>query len=340
MEPSTVSSAHFSTGQFDAWRESIAVVFDVEPPVQGGALPFDANVEAFQLADMVVTDARLGEQRYVRSPARSRSDGMDHFVFNLYRTGGWRAQTAQGEFKGRAGQVSVLDLARDLISDEPTSDLVSLFVPRFLVEDSLPNLSGLHGRAPTGPHAALLADYIDLLARRLPTLPSGHEQALSRATCDMLAACLQPSLVGLEAARPGLELVLLRRAKRFINAHLASAELNSDGVCQAVGVSRRTLYRLFEEEGGVQHYIQSSRLARIRLILVDPNDTRRISEIAGAFGFSRSDHFARAFKHQFGLSPSEARGPPHRDGGEPGKAFPFRSFGAQDFENWIRALPV
>ncbi len=33
----------------------------------------------------------------------------------------------------------------------------------------------------------------------------------------MLAACLAPSLANVEAVRPGLELVLLRRAKRYID---------------------------------------------------------------------------------------------------------------------------
>nr|WP_234890076.1 hypothetical protein [Sinorhizobium medicae] len=76
---------------------------------------------------------------------------MDHFVLNLYRTGGWRAETARGEFEGRAGQVSVLDLSCELISDEPDCHLVALFLPRSLIEDRLPNLGGLHGSAPTDP---------------------------------------------------------------------------------------------------------------------------------------------------------------------------------------------
>jgi AraC-like DNA-binding protein len=286
----------------------------------------------------VVTDARLGAQRYVRSSARGRLDGIDHFVFNLYRSGGWKAQTDQGEFEGGAGQVSILDLARDLISDEPTSDLVTLFVPRPLMDDRLPNLSALHGRAPTGPYALLLAEFIDLLARRLPTLPAGDAQGLSRATCEMLAACIQPSLIGIETARPGLELVLLGRAKRLIDARLGSPDLTVDAICHALGVSRRTLYRLFQQEGGVQHYVQAKRLDRIRSLLADPNETRRISEIAAEFGFLRSDHFARTFKQQFGYSPSEGRDPAHPRVETGSGASPDVPGASQNFDDWIRAL--
>lgn len=339
MRNSTIESTRFSSQDFDVWRESIDVVFDVERP-QGNSAPFNANVEAFQLGDMVVTDAVLGAQRYTRSAARTRRDGMDHFVLNLYRTGGWRASTARGEFVGTAGQVSVLDLSAELVSDEPDCNLVALFLPRSLLEERLPNLGELHGSAPTGPHAVLLAEYIDMLARRLPTLPSGDETALAEATCQMLAACLAPSLVNQEAARPGLELVLLRRAKRYIEAHLDARELQIDAICNIVGVSRRTLYRLFEADGGVLHYIQSRRLGRIRSILADPRDTRRISDIAAEFGFLRGDHFARAFKQQYGKTARDLRNLLDRyPEGEPDTSMSEQDR-HQGFDDWIRQLPL
>jgi hypothetical protein len=150
---------------------------------------------------------------------------------------------------------SVLDLASELVRDEMDCDLVTLFLPRSLVEERLPELSALHGSAPIGPYAALLAEFLDLLARRLPTLPAGEEQALGRATAEMLTVCIAPSLANIEAARPGLELVLQRRARRFIEAHLASPDLTMDVICGAVGVSRRALYRVSRQfrSGGACH---------------------------------------------------------------------------------------
>jgi AraC-like DNA-binding protein len=338
MSPSTIASSRFSTHQFEVWRESIEVVFDVESTSEEAGRNFSADVEAFQLGDMVITNATLGEQRYLRSSARARRDGMDHFVLNLYRSGGWRAQTARGDFDGVPGQVSVLDLAKDLVSDEPNSQLVTLFLPRSLIEERLPNLGDLHGRAPTGPHADLLAEYIDLLARRLPTLPTGQEQALNRATCEMLAACLSPTLSNLEPARAGLDLVLHRRAKRFIEAKLSSRELTIDAICGALGVSRRTVYRLFEKDGGVQRYIHVRRLERIKSLLGDPTERRRIAEIASELGFPRSDHFARAFKLHYGQSARELREAVAKRPDAGPLASASAASGAQQFDDWIRAL--
>ncbi|WP_246752718.1 helix-turn-helix domain-containing protein [Sinorhizobium sp. BG8] len=178
-----------------------------------------------------------------------------------------------------------------------------------------------------------------MLARRLPSLPSGDEAALAGATCHMLVACLAPSLTNVEAARPALEMVLLRRAKRYIEAHLKSNALSIDAICNIVGVSRRTLYRLFEHEDGVLHYIQSRRLECIRTILADPADTRRISDIAAEIGFARSDHFARAFKQQYGETARDVRDGLRRSSDtRPDRNTKERGSRA-GFSDWIRQIP-
>lgn len=307
MVSSIIPSLDFSTREFENWRDFVSVAFDVETDSDPNR--FEARVGTFQLDDLVICNATLGAQRYIRTSERVRKDDVDHFVLNLYRKGGWRSQTDNGEFDGHTGQICVLDLARQLISDEPESDLVAMFVPRELIEERVPNASFLHGNAPIGPFGQLLADYMNLLSRQLPRLPIGSERELSRATYEMISACLRPSVAHLDAARPTLEVVLRIRAKRYIEDHLQASNLDVDSICIALSVSRRTLFRLFEHEGGIQHYIQLKRLKRIRSILSNPTETRRISEIAAEFGFLRSDHFARSFKHLFGEAARDVRDP-------------------------------
>lgn len=128
---------------------------------------------------------------------------------------------------------------------------------------------------------------------------------------------------------------------RFRAVHIPSSQTAwgraADAICKIVGVSRRTLYRLFETEGGVLHYIQSRRLERIRSILANPSDTRRISEIAAEFGFLRGDHFARVFKQQFGQSARDLRQSVKSDG--PLDAGPVVGTPHAGFDDWIRQLP-
>ena len=74
-----------------------------------------------------------------------------------------------------------------------------------------------------------------------------------------------------------------------------------------MGISRSRLYRLFEPYGGVNHYIQHRRLLHAYAALADPNDHRRILDIAEERGFDDAAEFSRAFRREFGYSPSEVR---------------------------------
>ena len=135
-------------------------------------------------------------------------------------------------------------------------------------------------------------------------------------------------------------MVLQRRARRFIDGHLTAPDLTADAICGAVGVSRRTLYRPCDQEGGVYRYIQVRRLDRIKALLADDaNEAGRISEIAAQFGFTRADHFSCAFKRQFGKSARDLRErtPRHPETiAETG----MRRGDTSGFDNWSRSLHV
>jgi AraC-like DNA-binding protein len=74
-------------------------------------------------------------------------------------------------------------------------------------------------------------------------------------------------------------------------------------------ISRATLYRLFEDEGGVAAYILSRRLDRCRAILgASTGRDPSISELAFNHGFVSVAHFSRAFRRRFGIAPRDGRG--------------------------------
>jgi AraC-like DNA-binding protein len=94
----------------------------------------------------------------------------------------------------------------------------------------------------------------------------------------------------------------------MIRARLASAMLTPDRLSQAAGVSRSTLYRLFEPLGGVAAVIQAERLAQARRLLEDPREHRPIQQIAQAVGFFDASVFSRAFRRAHHASPGQLRG--------------------------------
>ena len=103
-----------------------------------------------------------------------------------------------------------------------------------------------------------------------------------------------------------LEFARRESVKRFIEANL-SVELTAETICEATGVSRATLYRIFQSDGGVAGVIQTRRLVRLRAALGDARDDRPLADIAEACGFKSESHMGRLFRKAFATSPGEYR---------------------------------
>lgn len=110
----------------------------------------------------------------------------------------------------------------------------------------------------------------------------------------------------MEAQTP-IDATLLARARRMIDGRLTDRDLTSEMLCSELGVSRSRLYRIFEPLGGIASYIRKRRLLRTRDALSDIEDTRSISRIAEQWGFVDASAYSRTFRHEFGISPKEAR---------------------------------
>jgi AraC-like DNA-binding protein len=74
-----------------------------------------------------------------------------------------------------------------------------------------------------------------------------------------------------------------------------------------MGISRRQLYYIFEQHGGVMKFIGQRRLAACYGALVTLTEKRMISSIAYEYGFTNLSSFYRQFQARYGFSPGEAR---------------------------------
>jgi AraC-like DNA-binding protein len=131
-------------------------------------------------------------------------------------------------------------------------------------------------------------------------------QELCATTYDFIAACLRPCSAHPDRADPTVDTVWALRAKRFIVCNIEQ-DLSIDRICRDLGVSRRTLYRLFEPLGGVHAYIRERRLDNICRVLRSGVDPRPISEIAAQHRFKNRAVFWRAFRSRYGVTPADVR---------------------------------
>jgi AraC-like DNA-binding protein len=333
-------SVRFSTADFpapegwDIWCEQIGEVFDVALDAgQGAAARVD--VELIQCDQLLFGAIGLSgpRQRGVRSAQKARRDQLDHYVIELYTHGGNFGETPSGSFEAGTGTVNVTDMARPLTVTSGNAHSLTLTVPRPLLDAHLPENANLHGLVLADGPGGFLADYLLLLRRQLPQLDSKDAAWVSQGTVAMVAACLAPSMKPPDEASAPVNAVLLGRVERLVESMLGDRQLSAQHICAALGVSRSRLYRLFEPHGGVAQYIQNRRLAKIRMALLDPQDRRRISDLAYAYGFVSAAHFSRCFRRHFGYAPSEVRGLAGEE--RPGVLGPVPSCD-RIFASWLR----
>lgn len=131
--------------------------------------------------------------------------------------------------------------------------------------------------------------------------------AESEAVLNALAALLRPALA-LEQARPEGQHPVFDKALALIDRHIQSAQLRPEWVAAELGVSLRSLYRLFARQGlVVAQYIRNRRLDLCAQALRSAAGQEKLAGIGLDWGFADHSHFSTAFKQRFGMSPSEYR---------------------------------
>ena len=159
-----------------------------------------------------------------------------------------------------------------------------------------PGLGGL-----TSEFLGTLTGHADKLG---PTADAVANQAL-----DLFATAAAKTLRESQPRLSCARLVVLTQLRGIIEQRLTDTELSPQLVAHVAGVSVRYANAVLAEEGtSLAHLIQTRRLERCRQALADPAQSQRaISDIARRWGFTDMTHFARRFRHAYGVLPSAYR---------------------------------
>jgi AraC-like DNA-binding protein len=99
-----------------------------------------------------------------------------------------------------------------------------------------------------------------------------------------------------------------REAVEYMRTHLGEQSLSADKVADALFISRRRLYQLFDDGQGISERIKGLRIDRAKALLSDPaKASRGIAEVAKDCGFATAAHFSRTFSKLVGQTPTEFR---------------------------------
>ncbi|MFS8112356.1 helix-turn-helix domain-containing protein [Rhizobium jaguaris] len=285
--------------QFEVFRAAHEGVWDLSLAKSEDA-SFPARQMVWDLGRLVFTRTKLPGHGYAHHWRHIRKTRLDHwYVVMPFQP----SRPGDGHAKGRAFP-GLHCLSKPFEAQMEADGVLTLFMPRDLFASSL-ELDDR--RNASGRLGSLLGDYLLLLNRSLPELRTTELPYIVEATRCLMAMCLAPSRDRVAEAKGPINSILIERARRLIDLRLAEADLGPDMLCIELGVSRSRLYRLFEPLGGISAYIRRQRLLRTRDALSDSSDMRSIASIAEQWGFFDASAYSRTFRHEFGVTPKEAR---------------------------------
>jgi AraC-like DNA-binding protein len=313
----TIPANHFHTAAlasrddgFWAWRDAVSLLFDVSLPAPGDVDTFTAEVHSYHPGPLLFASVAASGQHFRRSPATIARTGVNHYLVQLYREGGYYGDANGRDVVVAPGDISLLDLSQPLQTRAPRFENISLVVPSQMLAPLLASPDAAHGtvlRKGTGA-GEILSDHLRSLYENAPGMQLEEAEAVMQGTVALIAACMGPTADAREMATDDVRAAAMIGIKRFIEGNLGEPGLNPEQVCGRFGLSRPSLYRLFEPYGGFMRYIQERRLRRCFAELASSRaQGQRIADIAQRWGFSNEATFSRAFRRQFDVSPSELR---------------------------------
>lgn len=274
--------------------------------VEDAAAAGPSSLRRATAGDLRIVACATGAGRY-RRRRRELALTSGSYVGLLMVTGGEEIVEQGGcQVAVPAGSMIAWDSERNAACCIPERvSKVTLFVPRerFAQLAPRPELMTMRIFSPSQAMRllrALLDEVLDSAPLDADTVPAAGGAAL-----ELLRVVCRQSLPG---TGRWSDAVQLRAALDYIDRHLGDPRLDPARVARASGVSLRQLYELFAvTDQPVWAHIRQRRLARAHDELVRDSTRDSIASVAKSVGFSSSAHFTRAFRSQFGETPSAVR---------------------------------
>ncbi|MCG2645517.1 MULTISPECIES: helix-turn-helix transcriptional regulator [Bradyrhizobium] len=275
---------------------------------------FAGAFAALATSHYVLTKTSASKITLLRTLDTISRSKLDQFSITLVTSGTTAGISGSIDMVAEAGDVFISDMSQTMtrqisVHGEPTGEL-TLWVSRRRFLTSIGDETALHGLVlkKSSAAASVIGAALNSLAEIAAKVPQSEVDAAASGLVELVARAIVPRLEAakpLISASPSAPVITIRR---YIDRNLRSATLDANSIAKTFGLSRATLYRLFEPIGGVAGYIRKARLdhAYQQIAAIEHSD-RRIGQIAYGLGFKNVSSFNRLFQSTYGITPRQAR---------------------------------
>ena len=291
-----------SAGTLSEALHSNMMDWQVKPIARAATIA--ARVRSGSIGDIRMIELSGEPFHGTRGRSEIATDGEDFLGDLLQRSGSTHCKVGDVSTLVGPGDISLWYSGRPVEFTMPgTFRKLCMLIPVRCLEPVLQNPTSYEGvhLSADNPLAGLLTSYLTTLSEQV----AGGQQDTASATVDvtleLLAAAFRAS-VGKEDTTPRKK--LQTRVLQYMETRLGDPDLTPTAIAEAMGISPRYLYLLFDTQGiSVAGWIRQRRLAKCRAALENQDDNKSVCEIAYNWGFSDAAHFSRLFKSAYGASP-------------------------------------
>lgn len=297
--------------QLLTWRERIGHIIEGLPSLTPADPPLNASIDHYRIGDRRFSDCRCDALLLDRSVARISTDNHRDYVFHVFTEG----ENESIEWiipqrpKGHClASILLLDLNQPIRMQRGACRVLTLFVPRAVVDANFAHPESLHGRVfeSASPLTQLLVAHMAEFSKNLPVM-SAHEAGIAfDISVQLLIAAFGKQATLSSTGRAAVRAALFDKARRYVQGNLHQALLSPESLLDALQLSRPTLYRLFEHEGGLVAYIRNCRLREAADELIKFPQLS-VTAIAYGLDFKSPSAFNRAFRRFYEMAPQDLR---------------------------------
>jgi AraC-like DNA-binding protein len=324
---------------FVRWRSALGEVFEVRAtPLEIAA--FRGEIDVHASARYVLSSSRHSPLSLVR---RLAGAAQERFAIRLQINGYTSGLAGDGPIHADPGDVMFVDLSQALTMRQSAPkdlvDEVTLWTVRDRILPLVSDENALHGLVlkADSPVGAVVAATMRAFAGSAPRMRLTDFDAVAGGLVALAAKSIAPELARASDVWAPPPLASFVTIRRYIDRKLATPELSADSIAAEFGLSRASLYRLFEPVGGIAKYIRKARLSRAYQEITSAElSNRRIGHIAYRLGFKNISAFSRLFHEVYGVPPGEARERARQTVAKPEYAVPAAP--GESLTRWLDAL--
>jgi AraC-like DNA-binding protein len=303
------SLREFAGARVSKWND---IAGKAVAPLEARASELEDAVDAVQLGEIYLYSLRASASKVVRLGQLAPSGHGRRYLIHRQLQGATIVRHVGREVRLSLGDLVMCDSSLPCALEfEEAGSVLVLSAPPGGVKQRLPAPEFVLGKKLDGDSG--LSSTLSLVILSVwRDVQQGVSDDVARRLGTMLLDLVATSCMdkfGERVADGAIGSARRSHVRCHIESNLKDPNLTVSSIAQTFRISPRYLHMLFaDEDETLCEYIRRRRLEECKKQLSDPMWMRHsISELAYAWGFNNTTHFARVFRDQYGVSPRDHR---------------------------------